>query len=115
VLAESELREREARLRLIIEGAQDYAIITTDPDRRVTTWSPGAEAAFGWTAAEMINCLADEIFTPEDRASGQPEWEARTAIAEGSAADKGLGHFGRYRAEQCRRAGRQLAKDRRIP
>lgn len=77
------LRENEERLRLVIEGAADYAILTTDIERCVTTWSTGAEAVFGWTAAEMIGRSADVIFTPEDQAVGHPEAEAAEARHKG--------------------------------
>jgi PAS domain S-box-containing protein len=86
--AEAELREREARLRLIVDGASEYAIITTDPGRRVTNWSAGAEAIFGWTAAQMIGQSADRIFTPEDIAIGQPAREAEEATNTGCAVDE---------------------------
>ena len=46
--AEAALRESEERLRLIVEGARDYAIFTTDPRERIATGSPGAAAVFGW-------------------------------------------------------------------
>jgi len=82
------LRQNEERLRLVIEGAADYVIITTDPERRVVTWSTGAEVGLGWTAEEMIGRLADEIFTPEDRAGGVPEAEAAQALANGFAPDE---------------------------
>lgn len=82
------LRVSEERLRLVVESAADYAIITTDPERRVTGWSVGAEAIFGRTAAEMTGRSADAIFTSEDRASGQPEAEAFKARNEGLAADE---------------------------
>lgn len=44
-LAESRaaLREREEQLRLVLDSAADYAIFTTDLDRRVTSWNAGAE------------------------------------------------------------------------
>lgn len=82
------LRQNEERLRLVVEGAADYAIITTDPERLVTSWSTGAEAVLGWAANQMIGRSADEIFTPEDRASGQPEAEAGKASDEGCAPDE---------------------------
>ncbi|WFU76405.1 ATP-binding protein [Bradyrhizobium sp. CB2312] len=82
------LRASEQGLRLVIESAADYAIITTDPERRVTSWSVGAEAIFGWTAAEMRGRSADVIFTPVDRASGQPAAEASDARAKGFAPDE---------------------------
>jgi len=82
------LRQNEERLRLVVEGAADYVIITTDPERRVTSWSTGAEAVLGWTANQMIGRSGDEIFTPEDRAGGQPEAEAAKASDEGCAPDE---------------------------
>ena len=41
--AEEHLREREQRLQLILDSATDYAILTLDPDRRMTGWSAGAD------------------------------------------------------------------------
>jgi PAS domain S-box-containing protein len=86
-LAESRaaLREREERLHLILNSAADYAIFTTDLARRVTSWNAGAERVLGWAEGEIVGHSADVIFTPEDRASGRPEWEAATALAEGRA------------------------------
>ena len=85
--AEDALREREERLRLVIEGATDHAILTIDPDLRITSWSVGAAAAFGWDVQEIIGQAVDVLFTPEDRASGQPEHETATALREGVAPD----------------------------
>ncbi|MEO2089035.1 MAG: PAS domain S-box protein, partial [Gemmataceae bacterium] len=86
--AEAALKASEERLRLIVESATDYAIVTLDPDRTVTTWSPGAEAVFGWTGAEMVGRSADVVFTPEDRAAGAPQQDADTARQTGRAADE---------------------------
>ena len=81
-------RASEHRLRLVVDSARDYAIITMDADRRVTDWSKGAEAIFGRPSAEMIGKSGDEIFTPEDRADRQPEQEVATATGEGQALDQ---------------------------
>ena len=70
--AEQSLRQSEERLRLVIDAASDYAIFTTDPDRLVTSWSRGAELAFGYAAAEIIGQCADILWTPEDRARTRP-------------------------------------------
>jgi PAS domain-containing protein len=43
------LRHSEARLRLILESAKDYAIFTTGLDRRITSWSAGTQVMFGNT------------------------------------------------------------------
>jgi PAS domain S-box-containing protein len=79
--------EDETLYRLIVEGAIDYAILTTDPDGRVASWSPGAEAVFGWTAAEIIGQPGEVMFLPEDRARGEHEREMRTALRDGWAPD----------------------------
>ncbi|HEY8613033.1 MAG TPA: PAS domain S-box protein [Roseomonas sp.] len=83
--AEEALRESEERLRLIVEGARDYAIFTTDPEDRITEWLPGAADVFGWSAEEAVGQLAAITFTPEDREAGGPEWEAEVARKEGAA------------------------------
>ncbi|HEX6096972.1 MAG TPA: CheR family methyltransferase [Thermoanaerobaculia bacterium] len=85
--AELALRQSEERHRIIVENARDYAIITTDAEGRITSWSPGAEAAFGWSAPEAFMQPLALIFLPEDLASGEPEKERRTARERGGAPD----------------------------
>ena len=87
-LAEAALRESEGRLRLVVEGARDHAILTTDPGGLVTSWSAGAEAILGWTAAEAVGQSAAVIFTPEDRADGADVRELVTSAREGCANDE---------------------------
>ncbi len=77
--AEMALRASEERFRIIVESARDYAILTTDPERRVVSWLPGAEAVFGWSAEEIVGRSADALFLPEDRDAGEPEQEAALA------------------------------------
>jgi PAS domain S-box-containing protein len=86
--SESTLRASEEQYRHIVEGARDYAIIMTDLEGRIQTWSPGAEAVLGWTAYEARGQPAAMIYTPEDRAEQVPERELRQAIATGSAPDR---------------------------
>jgi two-component system CheB/CheR fusion protein len=81
------LRQSEERLRLIIESAVEYAIFSTDLDRRITSWNSGAQRLLGFTEQEVLGTTADVIFTPEDRAREEPEKEARTALSEGRASD----------------------------
>ncbi|WP_052403026.1 PAS domain S-box protein, partial [Muricoccus aerilatus] len=81
------LRSTEERFRLTVEAALDYAILLIDPQDRITDWLPGAEAVFGWTAAEAVGQPSAIIFTPEDRESRQDKWEAETARREGAAPD----------------------------
>jgi PAS domain S-box-containing protein len=83
--AEEELRKSEERHRLIVESALDYAIFAADPEGTIASWSPGAEAVFGWTAEEAVGQATAITFTPEDRESGVPEKEHATARRDGSA------------------------------
>ncbi|WP_409568331.1 PAS domain S-box protein [Methylobacterium sp. E-041] len=86
-VATDELREREQRLRLIVEAATDYAILTVDADRVVTSWSAGAAEVFGFAAEDIVGRSADILFTPEDREVGQPENEIAAARENGAAPD----------------------------
>ncbi|MCO6418278.1 PAS domain S-box protein [Siccirubricoccus sp. KC 17139] len=85
--AEAALREREERLRLVVENARDYAIFTTDARGRIDTWLGGAARIFGWSAEEAIGRHIALTFTPEDRECGAPELELETARREGTAPD----------------------------
>ena len=86
--AEDALRLSEERLRLIIDNATEYAIFSTDLDRRVTSWNSGAERLLGWPEAEILGRRADVIFTDEERARDVPAQEVRQALAEGRAMDE---------------------------
>jgi PAS domain S-box-containing protein len=83
--AEEALSTTEERFRLIVENARDYAIFTTDADRRIDGWHKGAELVFGWTAEEAVGQLVDMTFTPEDLANRQPEREFAIASEQGVA------------------------------
>jgi PAS domain S-box-containing protein len=85
--ARAALRASEERSRAILEEATDYAIFTLDATARVEDWFPGAEAVFGWSAAEIEGAPFDTTFTPEDRATGQPALEFEEARGHGSAPD----------------------------
>jgi PAS domain S-box-containing protein len=71
-----------------LDSAADFAIVTTDPEGRVTAWNPGAERILGWTAEEMVGQPSATFFTPEDRAAGQPTADMRRAVETGRAADE---------------------------
>src|SRR5215217_5416772 len=82
-----DLREDVERYRLIVDSARDYAILTTDRDGRIESWSAGAAAVFGWTAAEAIGNDIGLTFVPEDRAIGAAADERRMALQAGVAPD----------------------------
>lgn len=83
--AEDRLRAGDLRLRLLMENIRDYAIFTIDLDGNVTSWPAGAEAAFGWSEAEMLGRPVETTFIPEDRAKHVPRSEMETAMREGVA------------------------------
>src|SRR6478752_2837287 len=54
--AEEELRETNATLRALFD-ALPLAVMATDPDGRVTRWSPSAARVFGWSEEDVIGGL----------------------------------------------------------
>jgi len=78
----------EERLRLVIEGAKDHVIFTTDPGGIITTWSAGAEGVLGWSPEEALGQTSSMIFTEEDRAEGADIRELVEAAREGCAIDE---------------------------
>ena len=78
----------EKHLRLVIEGARDHVIFTTDPAGIITTWSAGAEAILGWQADEALGQSGSMIFTEEDRAQGADIRELDGAARDGCANDE---------------------------
>lgn len=79
------LRDTQQRFRMTVEAVTDYAIFMMDPQGLITDWLPGAAAVFGWIADEALGQPVAITFTPEDRATGQPEQELETASREGLA------------------------------
>jgi len=61
------LRESEERLRGIVTSATD-AIITIDAHQSITLFNAGAEAIFGYAAAEMIGRTLDQLVPERFRA-----------------------------------------------
>lgn len=78
----------EAELqRLLVEHVQDYAIFIIDPQRRVQTWTPGAQRLLGYRDDEIIGQSADIFFIPDDIARRAPQREVEQALATGRGAD----------------------------
>lgn len=86
-VSEKALRNSEARQRLIVESALDYAIFSMDLNGTVTSWNSGAERMFGFPESEILGQKGDLIFTPEDRAAGAPQAELAQASKHGFARD----------------------------
>ena len=60
---EKRLEESERNLRQLVEGVQDYAIFTLDPNGFITSWNLGAERIKGYTPAEAIGKPFEKIIT----------------------------------------------------
>ena len=88
VLAEQRLRSSEERYRSIVEGADDFAIVTLDEAGFVTGWNVGAQNLIGYTEAEAIGRSGEIFFTPEDRVSGAALNEMSRARSEGRAVNE---------------------------
>lgn len=86
-LVEIALGDRERRLKLIIETAIDYAVLTLDADGLVNGWWAGAEAVFGYSTNEIVGQSGALLWLEEDRARGEPEKERAIAWERGRAPD----------------------------
>ena len=85
--AEEAARNSEERMRLVADSAVDYAIITTDSQGVITSWSKGAERMFRYSDSDAIGRHANLIFTSEDRAQGAFQEEMEQARIQGRATD----------------------------
>jgi PAS domain S-box-containing protein len=79
---EHNLRASEARYRQIVEGAEDFAIVTLDAAGTIIGWSSGARRLVGYSADEALGESGGLFFTPEDRADQSPEREMERAANE---------------------------------
>ena len=86
--AEENLRRGEERLRLLIDGAIDYAIFTMSSDGTIDSWNSGAERMFYHHAEAIVGQHFEILFTAEDRAAAVPARELQTARDQGRAADE---------------------------
>jgi two-component system CheB/CheR fusion protein len=85
--AEEAARSSEERMRLVADSAVDYAIITTDLEGIITSWSKGAERMFRYSDSDAIGRHANLIFNSEDRAQGAFQTEMERARTQGRATD----------------------------
>jgi PAS domain S-box-containing protein len=66
VTKQREAAATEARLASIIQSSHD-AVIGETLDRVITSWNPGAERLYGYSAADMIGRHIDVLVLPESR------------------------------------------------
>jgi PAS domain S-box-containing protein len=93
-----ELRESEARTRLVLDSAPD-AFLTVDAEGVIRSWNRAAERLFGWSAAEAIGKPMRMLVTPVEDRDGHDE--RRRALMESG----GLAVPAHYEVELQRRDG----------
>jgi len=83
------LPRSDARLRLLVDGIQDYAIVLLDPIGRVVTWNRGAQCLKGYTEAEILGRSMTVFYPPEAVAAGLPERLLAQAMIHGRTEEEG--------------------------
>jgi PAS domain S-box-containing protein len=63
--AERSARDSEERLRLMVEGVEDYAIVLLDLDGRIRSWNTGARRLVGTDAEHAVGRSLDVFLDPE--------------------------------------------------
>jgi len=76
-------------LPLLLAETRDYAIFMLDVEGNVATWNAGAQRFKGYSAEEILGRHISVFYPPEDRASGKPGRELKSAIADGRMEDEG--------------------------
>jgi len=64
-LAEEHARSAEARLRLLVDGVRDHALIVLEPSGHIATWNAGAQRLFGYRAEDVIGRPFLALYTTE--------------------------------------------------
>ncbi|MBV8895056.1 MAG: PAS domain S-box protein [Acidobacteriaceae bacterium] len=87
MLIESSEAQAEHLLHLLVSQLNEFVIVVADVNGRFTSWHPGVQAEFGYTADEFIGMPVAMLFPEPDRSNGDPERELETAVAAGKASD----------------------------
>ncbi|AKD05856.1 hypothetical protein PKOR_20270 [Pontibacter korlensis] len=84
-----DLKESEEKSRLLIDSVKDYSILMLNPDGIIMSWNSGAERIKGYKASEIIGKHFSIFYNREAIASGFPQFELKTALANGQFEDEG--------------------------
>ena len=88
LLADSSVPMRAAELlsRALVQE-QEHSVILMDAGGLVVGWLGAASITLGYSEQEMAGATLARIFTPEDLARGDLDWELRTAESYGKSED----------------------------
>jgi PAS domain S-box-containing protein len=86
---EEEFKRSEEKIRLMLEGIQDYAIFMLDPDGKVASWNAGAEKIKGYKAEEIIGQHFSRFYPQEAIDRNYPQYELQIAAKHGRFEDEG--------------------------
>jgi PAS domain S-box-containing protein len=86
---EQQLSQSEARLKLLVEGVTDYAIIMLSPEGFVTSWNSGARKLTGYAAAHVMGKHFSFLYPSEDTAASKPWQHLIRAEQKGRSSDEG--------------------------
>lgn len=78
----------QERWQILMDTVQDFAIFMLDDTGKIVSWNYGAERILGYKEEEILGHSFCQIFTPNDSASEQPEFELTTAREKGRAEDE---------------------------
>jgi PAS domain S-box-containing protein len=90
------LRQSEERLRLLVEGVADHAMVLLEADGRIAAWNAGAERMFGYPEEEVVGRSVEILHPPDDgidlllaeaAAYGKVDTRGRRLRADGSEFD----------------------------
>lgn len=77
------LEESEEHMRLLIQGAHEYAILMLDPTGIVMSWNEGAQKLFQYSESEIIGHHFSQLYPPQQQRRGKPERVLREVLKKG--------------------------------
>jgi PAS domain S-box-containing protein len=86
---QQKLSATEQRLRLLMDGIRDYAIVMLDPEGRVVSWNVGAERITGYKSEEITGSHFSRFYPTEAVERHLPEKHLRLADADGRCENEG--------------------------
>lgn len=86
--AKAAIRVSEARYCQIVEGAEDFAIITFDAQGAITSWNIGAQRVVGYGSEEVAGRQGDFFYTDVDQAGRVFHNELKIAGDQGRAVNE---------------------------